>query len=403
MDLETLICMIEVLEAEELDWEAIEPNPLTRTAMRQVYKLCRDDQDAFSLANEIAQSKPKFDELQAHNHRMAVAQAAAEGKAGTPPHRVFVRKSSAAFTDRQRSNRVNNDDSAQAKSSTVSPSPDSRAASKSGSPKAASDKSSPASRSLSFTRTCLPVISVSDDTKVPSPKPLPATSEKKSKSKSKKTPAVKTEMSVVNVQPPKTRVISRGSSVAISGLPSLVLGKPDLVKRFKRPTAKFRSFVAPAFSRPGALKYWIKLEEAFLSQAVPTDTSIECTKEHLAKFASFMDSTHPFQVQRQLWPEHVCLSNTKNFDFGSHVSQRTSYPERLLGIWRLLRGYGDREPASHSVGNYERKHWIPAKAVERMLIGVVVFASVALATLDELCRQWTEYHDERASRTDNLR
>ncbi|OWY92993.1 hypothetical protein PHMEG_00037766, partial [Phytophthora megakarya] len=81
------------------------------------------------------------------------------------------------------------------------------------------------------------------------------------------------------------------------------------------------------------------LEEAFLPQAVPADASIKCTKEHLAKFASFMDVTHPFPVQRQLWPDHACLFNTKNFDLDSHVSQRASYPDRLLGIWRRLRGY----------------------------------------------------------------
>ncbi|OWY94583.1 hypothetical protein PHMEG_00035642 [Phytophthora megakarya] len=56
-----------------------------------------------------------------------------------------------------------------------------------------------------------------------------------------------------------------------------------------------------------------------------------------------MDVTHPFQVLRQLWPDHACLFNTKNFDLDSHVSQRSSYPDRLLGIWRHLWGYGDRD------------------------------------------------------------
>ncbi|OWZ12349.1 hypothetical protein PHMEG_00014506 [Phytophthora megakarya] len=127
-----------------------------------------------------------------------------------------------------------------------------------------------------------------------------------------------------------------------------------------------------------------------------------------------MDVTHPFQVQRQLWPDHACLFNTKNFDLDSHVSQCASYPDRLLGIWRRLRGYGDRDSASLGVADYERKHWVPAKAVERMFAIMEENISKqtnwskrerkhALATLDELRRQWAEYHDERASRADNLR
>ncbi|OWZ02551.1 hypothetical protein PHMEG_00025867 [Phytophthora megakarya] len=127
-----------------------------------------------------------------------------------------------------------------------------------------------------------------------------------------------------------------------------------------------------------------------------------------------MDVTHPFQVQRQLWPDHVCLFNTKNFDLDSHVSQRASYPDRLLGIWRRLRGYGDRASASLGVADYERKHWVPAKAVERMFAIMEENISKqtnwskrerkhALDTLDELRRQYAEYRDERASRADNLR
>ncbi|OWY95085.1 hypothetical protein PHMEG_00035011, partial [Phytophthora megakarya] len=171
-------------------------------------------------------------------------------------------------------------------------------------------------------------------------------------------------------------------------------------------------YVAPVFSRPGGLACWIKLEEAFLPQAVPADASVKCSKEHLAKFASFTDVTHPFQVLRQLWLDHAL--NTKNFDLDSHISQRASYPDRLLGIWRRLRGYGDRDSASLGVADYERKHWVPAKAVERMFAIMEENISKqsnwtkrdrkhALATLDELRRQWAEYHDERASRADNLR
>ncbi|OWY95882.1 hypothetical protein PHMEG_00033996 [Phytophthora megakarya] len=160
---------------------------------------------------------------------------------------------------------------------------------------------------------------------------------------------------------------------------------------------------------------------AFLPRAVPADASVKCSKAHLAQFASFTDVTHPFQVLRQLWldhaclfntknlwPDHACLFNTKNFDLNSHISQRASYPDRLLGIWRRLRGYGDRDSASLGVADYERKHWVPAKAIERMFAIMEENISKqkrkhALATLDELHRQWAEYHDERASRADNLR
>ncbi|OWZ06926.1 hypothetical protein PHMEG_00020750 [Phytophthora megakarya] len=175
---------------------------------------------------------------------------------------------------------------------------------------------------------------------------------KKSKLKPKKTPAVKAEKPAVKIHPPNARVISRGSSVDIAGLPSLILGKFDLVQLFKHSTTKLRSYVTPAFSRPGALACWIKLEEVFLPQAVPTDASIKCIKEHLAKFASFMNSIHPVQVQRQLWPDHACLFNTKDFELDSYVSQRASYPDRLLGIWRCLH----RDSASRGVADYECKH-----------------------------------------------
>ncbi|OWZ04625.1 hypothetical protein PHMEG_00023438 [Phytophthora megakarya] len=89
------------------------------------------------------------------------------------------------------------------------------------------------------------------EAKVSSPKPVPATSGKKSKSKPKKA-TMKAEKPVVKTQPPKTRVISRGSSVDISGLPSLILGKPDLVQLFKRSTTKLRSLCqqTPASNAP---------------------------------------------------------------------------------------------------------------------------------------------------------
>ncbi|OWZ07785.1 hypothetical protein PHMEG_00019784 [Phytophthora megakarya] len=126
-----------------------------------------------------------------------------------------------------------------------------------------------------------------------------------------------------------------------------------------------------------------------------------------------MDSTHPFQVQRQLWPGHACLFNTKNFNLASHVSQRARYPDRLLGIWRRLRGYGERDSASFGVADYEHKHWVPAKAIERKFAIMEENISkqtnwssrerkYGLATVDEHHRQWTEYYDEQASRADNL-
>ncbi|OWZ17560.1 hypothetical protein PHMEG_0008476 [Phytophthora megakarya] len=141
MDHETLICMLEGLEAEELDWEVIEPNSLTRKALRQF----------------------TFDELQAQNYRMAVAQATAEDKPGPPPPRTFVRKSSTSSSDRPRSTRTDHDDGAQPKSCATTTSLDARAASKSQSPQTSSDKSSPAPRLLSITRTGPPVVFESSD------------------------------------------------------------------------------------------------------------------------------------------------------------------------------------------------------------------------------------------------
>ncbi|OWZ01752.1 hypothetical protein PHMEG_00026801, partial [Phytophthora megakarya] len=407
MDPETLICILEGLEAEELDWEVIEPNPLTRKALRQVFK---------------------FDELQAQNHRMAVAQAATEGKPEQPPSLVFesgddcsageeskvssppaatssssraasTSSSSATPSQRQASGKSrkrkatrsqHGDDDQDvdlgdgsdvvgvAAGRECSPTPSFASAGSSQLKKqrvlylphdwldysrgryssvfknpslvwpqafcindvfckiqvqSSVDASAESDGSfrvpvISLQSSCdagaldsslsTPVITINDpsnsdsdfdadsdppasdddaaededkeltkhkpetecldghddsdssaedyppvaaptkspapvEAKVPLPKPLPATSEKKSQPKPKKTPDMKAEIPAVKIHPRKARVIFHGSSVGISGLPSLILGKPVLVQLFKRSTTNLRSYVVPAFSRPGVL------------------------------------------------------------------------------------------------------------------------------------------------------
>ncbi|OWZ09005.1 hypothetical protein PHMEG_00018359 [Phytophthora megakarya] len=459
IDSETLIWMLEGLEAEELDWEIIEPNPLTRKASRQEYKLCRDDHDDFSLANEIARSKFKFDEIQVQTHRMAVAQAAAEGKPEPPPPpHVVCEHSFAELTSgiqvsiatniqrqvepcvslaahypycdgpagpsrkRKATRSQHGDDDRDVNLGGGSEDVDMEGGREcSATPSSVSAGSSPPKKqhalhlphgvtvtppaksklvtppvgdtsvsvptkadpttpfqvqssvdsstesggsfrsrvdhylerlwmnlqslrlqrnllvmlvrltrrcrnwlSLSTTRriliptsTLILILrlqmttqpkelakikpeteclddhgdsdsSVEDDppmaaptkspapveAKVPSPKPLPATSGKKRNLKHKKTPVVKAEKPAVKIHPPKTRVISRGSSVDVSGLPSLILGKSDLVKLFKRSTTKLH--IDPSWN----IAFRGDLEEGDLEEGEEEEGQVTAKVEH---------------------------------------------------------------------------------------------------------------------------
>ncbi|OWY99590.1 hypothetical protein PHMEG_00029383, partial [Phytophthora megakarya] len=553
MDPETLICMLEGLEAEELDWEVIEPNPLTLKTLRQVYKLCRDDQDDFSLANEIARSNFKFDELQAQNNRMAVAQAAAKGKPEPPPPRTFVSKSSTSSSDRPCSTRTDHDDGVQPKSSATTPSPDSRVTSKSQSSQTSSDKSSLASRSLSITRTGPPVVfepgddcSAGEESKISSPpaasssssRAAPtspssaAPSQRRPSGRSGKRKATRSQHGddnqdvnlgggsedvdmerghecsatpssvsagssppkkqrvlylphgVTVTPPPKSKLVTSpvgDTSVSVSTKtdPTTPVEDTPPSSRTRRSSGRTRSAstvsaasskssprLTPQRKAAARSEFQSSLHVEFqqvsdgeaifeeepsgpLLGAILDESAVSSAAAESFRDAGALDSSLPKPVitindpsdsdsdfdadsdppasddgaaeaedkeLAKLKPETECLDDHGDSDSSVEddppMAALTKSPAPIEA--KRLRGYGDRDSALFEVADYERKHWVPAKAVGRMFAIMEENISKqtnwskrerkhALATLDKLRRQWAEYHDEQASRADNLR
>ncbi|OWY93937.1 hypothetical protein PHMEG_00036481 [Phytophthora megakarya] len=110
--------------------------------------------------------------------------------------------------------------------------------------------------------------------------------------------------------------------------------------------------------------------------------------------------------------QHACLFDTTDFQLDSHISQRADYPERLCGVWRRLRGYGNEKQAVMSFAIYERKHWVSPETVKRFLSRMAARLSTIRdaderrkfkVALERLKKVWFTYNKERADRADNLR
>ncbi|OWZ03453.1 LOW QUALITY PROTEIN: hypothetical protein PHMEG_00024818 [Phytophthora megakarya] len=126
-----------------------------------------------------------------------------------------------------------------------------------------------------------------------------------------------------------------------TNLPDWISKYPELVKLAQRASDLLTPYVAPEFTTVSAQKYW----EAFLPSPVPSDAEVKCTTVGIEAFCKFMDPNHHWRKAMDLWPEHACLFDTTDFQLDSHISQRADYPERLCGVWRRLRGYGNEKQA----------------------------------------------------------
>ncbi|OWZ01210.1 hypothetical protein PHMEG_00027456 [Phytophthora megakarya] len=135
-----------------------------------------------------------------------------------------------------------------------------------------------------------------------------------------------------------------------STLPTWISSYPELVKLAQRASDLLTLYMAPRFTTVSAQKYWVKLEQAYLPSPVPSDAEFKCTTVCIEKFC-----------------KHACLFNTTDFQLVSYIFQRADYPERLCGVWRLLRGYGTEKQAVMSFAIYERKHWVSPEAVKRRM------------------------------------
>ncbi|OWY91527.1 hypothetical protein PHMEG_00039860 [Phytophthora megakarya] len=123
-----------------------------------------------------------------------------------------------------------------------------------------------------------------------------------------------------------------------------------------------------------------------------------------------MDPDHPWRKAMDLWSEHACLFYTTDFQLDSHISQRADYPERLCGVWRRLRGYGNEKQAVMSFAIYEHKHWVSPEAVKCILSRLAARPSTIKdadnrlkVALERLKKVWFTYNKERADRVDHLR
>ncbi|OWY96240.1 hypothetical protein PHMEG_00033543, partial [Phytophthora megakarya] len=91
MDPEALVLMVEGLELDKIDWEALSSDPQTRQALKAVYKIGLEDaRDHDTLADDIARAKVRFAEIRADKQRKAEEAAATAGLPAPPPLMVSV-------------------------------------------------------------------------------------------------------------------------------------------------------------------------------------------------------------------------------------------------------------------------------------------------------------------------
>ncbi|OWY97797.1 hypothetical protein PHMEG_00031584 [Phytophthora megakarya] len=138
---------------------------------------------------------------------------------------------------------------------------------------------------------------------------------------------------------------------------------PELVKLAQRASDLLTPYMAPEFTTVSEQKYWVNLEQSFLPSPVSSEADVKCSTVGIEKFSKFMADDHPWRKQMSKWPEHACLFDTTDFQLNSHISQRADYPERLCGVWRRLRDYGNEKSAMMSFAIYERKHWVSPEAL----------------------------------------
>ncbi|OWY93623.1 hypothetical protein PHMEG_00036911 [Phytophthora megakarya] len=86
MDPEALVLMVEGLELDKIDWEALSSDPQTRQALKAVYQVGLEDaRDHDTLADDIARAKIRFAEIRADNQRKSEEAAAAAGLPAPSP------------------------------------------------------------------------------------------------------------------------------------------------------------------------------------------------------------------------------------------------------------------------------------------------------------------------------
>ncbi|OWZ01876.1 hypothetical protein PHMEG_00026665 [Phytophthora megakarya] len=118
------------------------------------------------------------------------------------------------------------------------------------------------------------------------------------------------------------------------------------------------------------LLYWMKLEESFLPEPLSPEAEIRCTTKTIRDFGNFMSENHPWRQGLSKWPDRPCLIDAEGFDIDMHISQRANIALKAFGIWRRCRGYGDEDSSSLRFGDYERKHWVDVRAVERYFLAL---------------------------------
>ncbi|OWY95796.1 hypothetical protein PHMEG_00034112, partial [Phytophthora megakarya] len=118
------------------------------------------------------------------------------------------------------------------------------------------------------------------------------------------------------------------------------------------------------------LLYWMKLEESFLPEPLSPEAEIRCTTKTIRDFGNFMSENHPWRQGLSKWPDRPCLIDAEGFDIDMHISQRAKVALKAFGIWRRCRGYGDEDSSSLGFGDYECKHWVDVRAVERYFLAL---------------------------------
>ncbi|OWZ24522.1 hypothetical protein PHMEG_000412 [Phytophthora megakarya] len=163
-------------------------------------------------------------------------------------------------------------------------------------------------------------------------------------------------------------------------LPDWISKYPELVKLAQRASDVLTPYVAPDFTTVSAQMYW----------------QVYGRRPPLAE--------GDVQV--------ACLFDTTEFQLDSNISQRTDYLERLCGVWRRLRGYGNEKLAVMSFAIYECKHWVSPEAVKRFLSRMTTQLESTKdpkehrrfkLALEHLKKVWLKYNKERADRANNLR
>ncbi|OWY91845.1 hypothetical protein PHMEG_00039409 [Phytophthora megakarya] len=91
MDPEALVLMVEGLELDKIDWEALPSDPQTRQALNAVHKIGLEDaRDHDTLADAIARAKVRFAEIRTDKQRKAEEAVVATGLPASPPLMVSV-------------------------------------------------------------------------------------------------------------------------------------------------------------------------------------------------------------------------------------------------------------------------------------------------------------------------